>query len=177
MGDFYSTPDAAVTERGWPSNSEMTGKFLFELIPGTIEEGNPLDTEWTDRQYATHLRDLSSAGLVELGAAFPAVHRASPGDPRLDRYTDPGIRPWFVIFDGDALDYTSGVVDPSWYHDRGYLLVMTDAHKVAPQIDGTRATETEASERLDLLAGQHASYITADWSRLPNVLSTVVPRR
>ena len=54
---------------------------------------------------------------------------------------------------------------------------MTDAHKVAPQIDGTHATETEASERLDLLAGQHASYITADWSRLPNVLSTVVPRR
>lgn len=177
MGESYSTPDAAVTERGWPSNSEMTGKFLFELIPGTIEEGNPLDTEWTDRQYATHLRDLSSAGLVELGAAFPAVHRASPGDPRLDRYTDPGIRPWFVIFDGDALDYTAGVVDPSWYHDRGYLLVMTDAHKVAPQIDGTHATETEASERLDLLAGQHASYITADWSRLPNVLSTVVPRR
>ncbi|MDJ0108388.1 hypothetical protein QM646_18345, partial [Rhodococcus erythropolis] len=60
---------------------------------------------------------------------------------------------------------------------RGYLLVMTDAHKVAPQIDGAHATEVEASERLDRLAGDHASYITADWSRLPNVLSTVVPRR
>jgi hypothetical protein len=177
MGESYSSPDAAVTDRGWPSMSEMNGKFLFELIPGTIEEGNPLDTEWTDRQYATHLRDLSAAGLVQLGAAFPAVHRASPGDPRIDRYADPGIRPWFVIFDGDALDYTSGVVDPQWYHDRGYLLVMTDAHKVAPQIDGVHATEAEASERLDRLAGDHASYITADWSRLPNVLSTVVPRR
>jgi len=177
MGESYSTPDAAVTERGWPSTSEMTGKFLFALIPGTIEEGNPLDTEWTDRQYATHLRDLSSAGLVELGAAFPAVHRASPGDPRFDRYADSGIRPWFVIFDGDALEYTAGVVDPSWYHERGYLLVMTDAHKVAPQIHGTHASEAEASERLELLAGEHASYITADWSRLPNVLSAVLPRR
>ena len=72
----------------------MTGKFLFELIPGTIEEGNPLDTEWTDRQYATHLRDLSAAGLVELGAAFSRCSPCITGRPTsrpLYRPGDPSV--------------------------------------------------------------------------------------
>lgn len=177
VGDQFSTPDEAVTQRGWPSENAMAGKFIFELIPGTIEEKNPLDTWWTDVEYATHLRDLAALNRLEEASAFPAVHRASPGDPRIARYADPSVRPWFVLFDGDAAEYVGGAIDPSWYHERGYLLIMTDAQNVTPAIDGTHASEGEAQDRLDRLAGDHASYITSDWSRLPSVLATVIPRR
>ena len=53
---------------------------------------------------------------------------------------------------------------------------MTDAHNVAPAIDGTNPTETQARERLGLLAGRSASVVSADWYPLPSVLATVVPR-
>ncbi|MFC8259915.1 hypothetical protein ACFUNF_20370 [Streptomyces sp. NPDC057291] len=53
---------------------------------------------------------------------------------------------------------------------------MTDAHNVAPAIDGTSPTQAQALDRLALLAGRHASIITADWHALTQVLSTVVPR-
>lgn len=53
---------------------------------------------------------------------------------------------------------------------------MADAHNVAPAIDGTRPTQAQALDRLALLAGRHASIITADWHALTQVLSTVVPR-
>ncbi|MFE5867255.1 phosphatidylinositol-specific phospholipase C domain-containing protein [Streptomyces roseifaciens] len=170
-----ATLDEAVRAGGWPARSAMAGKFLVELIPGTVEEGNPVDRLWTDREYAQHLRDLAAAGRLRQAAAFPAVHGAVPGDPRT-RYADPSLRPWFVVFDGDAATYTAGGIDTAWYDDRHYLLVMTDAHKVPPVIDVTRPTEAQARARLALLAGAHASFTTADWYPLPQVLSTVLPR-
>ncbi|MEV3987452.1 phosphatidylinositol-specific phospholipase C domain-containing protein [Streptomyces sp. NPDC049837] len=167
--------DTAVRADGWPARSAMAGKFVVELIPGTVEEDNPMDTLWTDREYATHLRDLAAAGRLREAAAFPAVHHAAAGDPRT-RYADAGIRPWFVVFDGDASAYAGGSIDTAWYDSRHYLVVMTDAHKVAPAIDGTNPTETQARERVALLAGRHASVVSADWYPLPSVLSTVLPR-
>ncbi|QCX75902.1 hypothetical protein C9F11_11110 [Streptomyces sp. YIM 121038] len=177
-GDLASggaTLDEAVRAKGWPSRAALAGKFVVELIPGTVEQNNPVDTLWTDREYATHLRDLAAAGRIGDAAAFPAVLGAAPGDPRT-RYADASIRPWFVLFDGDASVYAGGSVDTKWYADRGYLLVMTDAHKVAPAIDGTRPTEAQARDRAALLAGRHASVVSADWYPLPQVLSTVLPR-
>ncbi|MFI1935806.1 phosphatidylinositol-specific phospholipase C domain-containing protein [Streptomyces purpureus] len=167
--------DTAVRAGGWPTRSALAGKFLVELIPGTVEEDNPADTLWTDREYATHLRNLAAAGRLREAAAFPAVHRAQAGDPRT-RYADAGIRPWFVVFDGDASTYTGGSIDTGWYASRNYLVVMTDAHNVAPAIDGTRPTEAQARERVGLLAGRHANVVSADWYPLPSVLSSVVPR-
>ncbi|MFE2180967.1 phosphatidylinositol-specific phospholipase C domain-containing protein [Streptomyces sp. NPDC059455] len=170
-----ATLDEAVQAGGWPSRSALAGKFIVELIPGTVEENNPLDTLWTDREYATHLRDLSAAGKLGQAAAFPAVHGAASGDPRT-RYTDAALRPWFVLFDGDASTYVTSGIDTAWYDDRHYLLIMTDAHNVAPPIDGTNPTETQARDRVSELAGRHASFATTDWYPLPSVLSTVVPR-
>ncbi|GAA2498234.1 phosphatidylinositol-specific phospholipase C domain-containing protein [Streptomyces gobitricini] len=167
--------DTAARIDGWPTRSAMAGKFVVELIPGTVEEDNPLDTLWTDREYATHLRNLAAAGRLREAAAFPAVHRAATGDPRT-RYADTGIRPWFVVFDGDASAYAGGAIDTGWYDSRHYLVVMTDAHNVAPAIDGTRPTEAQARERVALLAGRHASVVSADWYPLPAVLATVLPR-
>ncbi|MFG3509447.1 phosphatidylinositol-specific phospholipase C domain-containing protein [Streptomyces sp. NPDC047821] len=167
--------DTAVRADGWPARSAMAGKFVVELIPGTVEEDNPLDTLWTDREYATHLRNLAAAGRLREAAAFPAVHHAAAGDPRT-RYADATIRPWFVVFDGDASAYAGGSIDTSWYDGRHYLVVMTDAHNVAPAISGTNPTEDQARERVALLAGRHASVVSADWYPLPTVLSTVLPR-
>lgn len=39
-----------------------------------------------------------------------------------------------------------------------------------------RARHRRRPDRLALLAGRHASIITADWHALTQVLSTVVPR-
>ncbi|MDQ0939691.1 phosphatidylinositol-specific phospholipase C domain-containing protein [Streptomyces sp. V1I1] len=167
--------DTAVRTNGWPARSALAGKFAVELIPGTVEEGNPADTLWTDREYATHLRNLAAAGKLRDAAAFPAVHGAAAGDPRT-RYADAGIRPWFVLFDGDAGTYAGGTVDTGWYDRNHYLVVMTDAHNVAPAIDGTNPTETQARDRVALLAGHHASVVSADWYPLPSALATVVQR-
>ncbi|WP_405832596.1 phosphatidylinositol-specific phospholipase C domain-containing protein [Streptomyces sp. NBC_00105] len=167
--------DTAARAGAWPGRAALAGKFIVELIPGTVEEGNASDTLWTDREYATHLRSLAAQGRLGQAAAFPAVHRAEAGDPRA-RYADASLRPWFVIFDGDASAYAGGAVDTGWYDRNHYLLIATDAHNVAPAIDSTRPTEAQARDRLALLAGHHASIASADWYPLPQVLATVVPR-
>ncbi|MFE7776375.1 phosphatidylinositol-specific phospholipase C domain-containing protein [Streptomyces sp. NPDC057445] len=167
--------DTAVRAQGWPARSDMAGKFVVELIPGTVEQGNPFDTLWTDREYAEHLRGLAAAGRLREAAAFPAVINAQAGDPR-SRYKDPSIRPWFVIFDGDASTYSGGTIDTAWYDRNHYLVVMTGAAGVAPAIDGTHPTEAQARDRVALLAGRYASVVSADWYPLPSVLATVVPR-
>ncbi len=152
------------------------GQTGDELIPGTVEESNPLDSLWTDREYATHLRDLAAAGRLREAAAFPAVHNAATGDPRT-RYTDPAVRPWFVIFDGDAATYANSTIDTAWYDDRHYLVVMTDGQNVPPAIDAANPTQAQALDRVALLAPADApSVVSADWYPLPAVLSTVRPR-
>ncbi|WEB39280.1 Ca2+-dependent phosphoinositide-specific phospholipase C [Streptomyces yunnanensis] len=171
----HTTLDEAVRAGGWPSRADLAGKFLFELIPGTVEENNPLDKLWTDVEYAGHLKDLAARGQLGRATAFPAVHGAAPGDPR-ERYADPALRPWFVVFDGDAATYLDGTIDTSWCDARHYLLIMTDAHKVPPALDPTHPTEVEALARVGKLAAAHASFATADWYPLPSVLATVVPR-
>lgn len=171
----YPDLDTAAQADNWPTRDQLAGKFIFELIPGTVEEGNPFDTLWTDREYATHLRDLAAAGSLDQAMAFPAVHNAESGDPRVSRYSDPTIRPWFVFFDGDASAYVSSV-DTSWYDTHHYFLIMTDAQNVPPAIDGTSPTPQQALDRVSELAADHASLVTSDWAALPQVLSTVDDR-
>lgn len=167
--------DTAARAGAWPSRAAMAGKFLVELIPGTLEEGNANDTLWTDREYAQYLRSLAATGRLGQAAAFPAVHRAEAGDPRA-RYADAALRPWFVVFDGDASAYAGGSIDTAWYDRNHYLLIATDAQGVAPAIDGVHPTEAQARERVALMAAHHASIASADWYPLPSVLATVVPR-
>ncbi|WP_327279283.1 MULTISPECIES: phosphatidylinositol-specific phospholipase C domain-containing protein [unclassified Streptomyces] len=167
--------DTAARAGAWPGRAAMAGKFLVELIPGTLEEGNAGDTLWTDREYAQHLRTLATGGRLGEAAAFPAVHGAAAGDPRT-RYADASLRPWFVVFDGDASAYAGGSIDTAWYDRNHYLLIATDAHDVAPAIDGVHPTEAQARDRVALMAAHHASIASADWYPLPSVLATVVPR-
>ncbi|MEE1928648.1 phosphatidylinositol-specific phospholipase C domain-containing protein [Streptomyces sp. TRM 70351] len=171
----HPTPDAAARAGAWPSRDALAGKFLIHLIPGTVEEGNPFDSLWTDVEYARHLRALAASGTLGRAAAFPAVHRAGPGDPR-ERYADTGLRPWFVVFDGDAAAYAGGGVDTAWYARHHYLLVMTSAHAVPPALDARNPGEDAARARVAQLAAAHATVVSTDWTPLPRVLSTVLPR-
>lgn len=176
LGGTYGTLDAAARANAWPSRDALRGKFLFDLIPGTVEQGNPFDHYWTDEEYGEHLRDLSAAGRISAAQAFPAVLGAAAGDPRTSRY-DASIRPWFVFFDGDAASYVNNGYDTSFYSANHYILITTDAHNVSPAISSTNPTDAEVAARLDLLARHHASLITSDWSaKSASVLSSVTSR-
>jgi hypothetical protein len=170
----YATLDAAATADAWPARSALAGRMIIYVIPGTVELGNPFDTLHTDVEYATYLRNLAAAGTLGNAMIFPAVLGARTGDPRT-QYSDTGIRPWFVFFDGDAATYVSSV-DTSWYDTRHYHLTMTDAHAVSPAISDTSPSVSEAQARVALLAADHASIVSSDWYAMPTVLSEVLPR-
>lgn len=178
LGGTYGTLDAAAKANAWPSRDSLKGKFIFEVIPGTVEMNNPFDHYWTDQEYGDHLRDLHAAGNISQAEAFPAVLGAANGDPRATRWTsDTSIRPWFVFFDGDAATYVNNGYDTSFYSTNHYISIMTDAYNVSPAISSTDPTDAEVAARLDLLAKDHASIITSDWSaKSASVLSEVTAR-
>lgn len=173
-GGSYSNLDAAAKAGNWPTRSALAGKAVIEAIPGTVEQDNPFDSLWTDVEYADYLRDLAANGNAGQAEIFPSVLGASSGDPRT-RYTDTTIRPWFVVFDGDAATYLGGI-DTSWYDTNHYLLVMTDAQNVAPALDDTAPTAAQAQARVAQLAAAHASVVSCDWHGLTTVLPEVLPR-
>jgi hypothetical protein len=166
--------DTAAKAGHWPSRESLAGKVIVEAIPGTFEEKNPFDHLWTDVEYAEHLRDLAAAGNIGSAEIFPGVLGATAGDPRT-RYSETSIRPWFVVFDGDASAYVNGI-DTSWYDTNHFLLVMTDAQSVSPAIDGTAPTVAQAQARVAQLAAAHASVVSTDWRALNTVLPEVLPR-
>ncbi|MER7166525.1 phosphatidylinositol-specific phospholipase C domain-containing protein [Micromonospora sp. NPDC000207] len=168
----HPTLDAAARADNWPTRAQLAGKVIVHLIPGTVEQGNPTDLLWTDVEYARHLVALRAAGTLGSARAFPAVLRAQAGDPRT-RYAETALRPWFVVFDGNTSAYLDGGIDTSWYHANHYLLVMTDAHKLAPAVGNDPVA---AAARVALLARSYATIASADWAALPTVLDDVVPR-
>jgi hypothetical protein len=173
LGD-HDTLDDAAKANAWPSRSALAGKVILYVIPGTVELGNPTDTLHTDVEYATYLKNLKASGDIHTATTFPAVLGAAAGDPR-EQYTDASIRPWFVVFDGDAATYVNGI-DTSWYDTNHYLLTMTDAHNVAPVLDDTNPPVADAKDRVAQLAKAHATVASSDWYGLPDVLSEVLPR-
>ncbi len=174
-GGQYASLDAAATAGNWPTRQQLAGKVLLEVIPGTVEESNPTDTLWTDQEYAGYLKGLQSSGKLSQANIFPAVHNAQAGDPRT-RYSDTTLRPWFVVFDGDAATYLNGSIDTSWYDTHHYLLIMTDAQNVPPTLDDVNPSSADAQARVALLAKAHASIASNDWKGLTDVQSLVDPR-
>lgn len=167
--------DTAARANNWPTRGQLRGRILFEIVPGTFEQGNPFDSYWTDVEYADHLRSLSGAGRIADATIFPAVLGAQSGDPR-SRYADAGRRPWFVVFDGGATSYVGGGIDPAWYDTNHYLLVATSAEAVAPPIDSRNPTPEQAQARVAQLAAAHASVVTSDWTPATGALRTVLRR-
>ncbi|MFE9427571.1 phosphatidylinositol-specific phospholipase C domain-containing protein [Kitasatospora sp. NPDC006697] len=170
----YPTLDAAAKAGAWPSRAALAGKVVLEAIPGTFETNNPFDGLWTDIEYAQHLAALQSAGQLGQAEVFPSVLGAAAGDPRT-RY-DATLRPWFVVFDGDAHAYVDGGIDTSWYDANHYLLVMTDAQNVLPALSDTAPSQADATARVARLAAAHASFVSCDWTGLPAVLGEQLAR-
>jgi hypothetical protein len=175
LGGAYPDLDTAAKANAWPTRGELRGKIMFELIPGTFEQKNPFDHYWTDAEYADSLRTRAAAGTIGQAMIFPAVLNAAAGDPRT-RYGDLGRRPWFVVFDGDAVHYVDGSIAPKWYDDNHYFLIMTSADAVPPVIDSQNPTTEQARARIAQLASAHASLVTADWRTTTGVLADVLPR-
>ncbi|WP_328912610.1 MULTISPECIES: phosphatidylinositol-specific phospholipase C domain-containing protein [unclassified Streptomyces] len=174
-GGTYATLDDAAVANNWPTRQQLAGKVLLEIIPGTVEEANPTDSLWTDKEYASYLRDLNSKGKAAQANVFPSVHNAQSGDPR-SRYSDTSLRPWFVAFDGDAATYLNGSIDTGWYDSHHYLLFMTDAQNVPPALDDMNPSAADAQARVAQLAKAHATVASNDWKGLPTVQSLVLPR-
>jgi hypothetical protein len=169
----YPSLDQAARANAWPTRAQLAGKVIIEIIPGTVEENNPTDTLWTDVEYATYLKGLAAAGNLSRAQIFPCVHNAQSGDPRT-RYGDASLRPWFVVFDGDATQYVTTGIDTSWYDTNHYLLVMTDAQNVPPAVSNGDVAAARA--RVAALATAHASVASADWAAMPQVVGEVVAR-
>ena len=174
-GGTYPTLDAAAQANNWPTRAALAGKVIIEAIPGTVEQANPFDHLWTDVEYADYLNTLQAAGTLGNAEIFPSVLNAQAGDPRT-RYTDPSVRPWFVVFDGDASAYVDGGIDTSWYDTNHYILIMTDAENVTPTLSDTAPSQADAQARVIELAADHASFVSCDWTGLPSVLGTITVR-
>jgi hypothetical protein len=101
---------------------------------------------------------------------------AQSGDPR-DRYSDTALRPWFVVFDGDAGTWVNDG-DTQWYDTNHYLTVVTDAEDVSPALSDTAPSLADAQARVAELAADGASYVSTDWNTAPAnaVLSEVLSR-
>lgn len=174
LGNTYPTPDAAAKANAWPSRNALTGKVIMYLMPGSVDLNNPLAPVKSDEELAVYEKNLAAAGKLAQATTFPSVLGATTGDPRT-RYADTSVRPWFVFFDGDAQTYYDQV-DTSWYDTNHYILVMTDAQRVAPALDLNHPSVADAKARVALLASRHASVVSSDWFTLPAVLSMTLPR-
>ena len=104
----------------------------MEIIPGTVEQAVEPSSTWVDVVYAQHLLDLYNSGSIANAAVFPSVLGAQTGDPRA-RYSNTALRPWFVVFDGDAGTWVNDG-NTQWYDTNHYLAVVTDAEDVSPAL-------------------------------------------
>jgi len=174
LGGTHNTLDDAARANAWPTRSALAGKLVMYLITGTVEQQNPLHNPKSDVEYATYLNGLRAAGTLGQATLFPSVLGAVAGDPRV-KFADTSLRPWFVVFDGDANTYVTSI-DTSWYDTNHYILVMTDAQNVAPTLDANNPPVDAAQARVALLAAHHASVASTDWWGVPSVLGEVLPR-
>ena len=175
-GSRYPDLDTAAKAGNWPSRSALQGKAIVEAIPGTFEMSNPFDHLWTDVEYADYIKGLAAAGTVANAEIFPSVLGAQAGDPRT-KYSDTTIRPWFVVFDGDAATYVNDG-NTEWYDTNHYLVIATDAYNVSPALSSTDPTLSDAQARVALLAADSVSFVSTDWTTSPadGVLGEVLSR-
>jgi len=175
-GTLYPNLDTAAQADNWGTYGSLEGKVVVEIIPGTFEQAVSASSTWVDVVYAQHLIDLYNSGEIANAAVFPSVLGAQTGDPRT-RYSNTALRPWFVVFDGDAGTWVSDG-NTQWYDTNHYLTVVTDAYDVSPALSSSAPTLADAQARVALLAADGASYVSTDWITSPadGVLSEVLAR-
>lgn len=166
----YPTLDAAVRAGNWPARESLRGKFMFVVITGAFEAGNPFDHYHTDLEYADYLTSLG--GNLSSAMMFPTINGATSTDPRTGDHGGTRAQ-WYVTFDGDASSWVNG--DTSFVTQGNYLLVMADAQNVAPAIDDHNPTVQQGQDRVRLLAGRGATIASSDWTN-PQILGFSTPR-
>jgi hypothetical protein len=153
--------DTAVQASGWPSRSSLTGKFVVIVENGTFELQNPFDTYDTDLEVADRLIAANSGGTLASALSFPAINGASATDPRTgDR--GGARKQWMVAFDGSATSFVGFGGAP--YLGGKYLVVMTDAHNVAPAIDSRNPAAADAQAKVRQLGAIGATIVSSDWT-------------
>ncbi|HWO68644.1 MAG TPA: Ca2+-dependent phosphoinositide-specific phospholipase C [Umezawaea sp.] len=153
--------DTAVQASGWPSRSALTGKFVVIVENGTFELQNPFDNYDTDLEVADRLIAANSAGTLASALSFPAINGASATDPRTgDR--GGARKQWMVAFDGSATSFAGFGGGP--YLGGKYLVVMTDAHDVAPAIDSRNPAVADAQAKVRQLGAIGATIVSSDWT-------------
>jgi hypothetical protein len=175
-GTLYPNLDAAAQADNWGTYGSLEGKVIVEIIPGTFEQTVDPSSTWVDVVYAQHLLDLYNSGSIASAAVFPSVLGAQAGDPRT-RYSNTALRPWFVVFDGDAGTWVNDG-GTQWYDTNHYLAVVTDAYDVSPALSSTDPALADAQARVAELAADGASFVSTDWTTSPadGVLGEVLPR-
>jgi len=175
-GTLYPDLDTAAKAGNWATYGSLDGKVIVEIIPGTVEQAVDPSSTWVDVVYAQHLIDLYNSGGIASAAVFPSVLGAQAGDPRT-RYSNTALRPWFVVFDGDAGTWVNDG-GTEWYNTNHYLAVVTDAYDVSPALSDTAPALADAQARVAELAADGASFVSTDWNTAPAnaVLSEVLPR-
>jgi hypothetical protein len=167
LKDGHADLDTAARAGAWPSRAALAGKFLVILENGTFELQNPFDNYDTDLEVADRLIAANTSGTLASALSFPAINGASATDPRTgDR--GGARKPWMVAFDGGASSYAGFGSTP--YLGGNYLVVMTDAHNVAPAIDSRTPAVADAQAKVRQLAGIGASIVSSDWTS-PEILS------
>ena len=161
-GTLYPNLDAAAQADNWPAYGSLEGKVIVEMIPGTVEQAVEPSSTWVDVVYAQHLLDLYNSGSIANAAVFPSVLGAQSGDPRA-RYSNTALRPWFVVFDGDAATWVNDG-NTQWYDTNHYLAVVTDAENVSPALSDTAPSLADAQARVAELAADGASFVSTDWN-------------
>ncbi|WNV84082.1 Ca2+-dependent phosphoinositide-specific phospholipase C [Umezawaea sp. Da 62-37] len=163
----YADLDTASRAGAWPTRSALAGKFVVIVENGTFELQNPFDNYDTDLEVADRLIAANTAGALASALSFPAINGASATDPRTgDR--GGARKPWMVAFDGSAASYAGFGGGP--YLGGGYLVVMTDAHDVAPAIDSRTPAAADAQARVRQLSALGATIVSSDWTS-PEILS------
>jgi hypothetical protein len=165
----YPDLDTAARAGAWPSRAALTGKFLVILENGTFEVQNPFDTYHTDVEAADRLIAANNSGTLASALSFPAINGASATDPRTGNLGG-ARKPWMVAFDGDAATYVGFGGGP--YLGGKYLVVMTDAHNVAPAIDSRNPAVADAQAKVRQLAAIGATIVSSDWTS-PEIVSYV----
>jgi hypothetical protein len=175
-GTLYPNLDAAAQADNWRTYGALAGKVIVEIIPGTVEQAVDPSSTWVDVVYAQHLLDLYNSGSIASAAVFPSVLGAQAGDPRT-RYSNTALRPWFVVFDGDAGTWVNDG-GTQWYDTNHYLAVVTDAYDVSPALSSSDPALADAQARVAELAADGASFVSTDWTTSPadGVLGEVLLR-
>jgi hypothetical protein len=166
----YATLDAAVRAGNWPARSDLNGKFMFLVLTGAFEAGNPFDSYDTHLEYADYLTGLGA----NLGSAmmFPMPNGATSVDPRTGDMGGTRAQ-WYVAFDGDANGWYNG--DTTFITNGHYLMIMADAHNVAPAIDGHNPTVQQGQDKVRQVATKGATIASSDWNN-PQILTFTTSR-